>query len=305
MRRLDVRFLLGCLAAIGALAAAGCGGGSRVGQRGEHDGGRSDDGQARAGARARHARRLPRGRLPAAVDGHSGCQASRQYEVRRNAAHRESGRGLRRRHDEARRQGARGRGVFRNPVLDRDHGRQLGRPARHRVRLGLDQRRQDGAAVHDPAVLRRAELLLRRQVLPGETRTRSRRQAHRLLRELLARDVPERRPRNPGSRHHAQRQEPQGRHVRDGAARVEGHRQRARSTLFSLPSPSARPRSMPGCLCDGCPRSRSPTTRPASSTRARDSRPRRSSPGSTRSSRDSRRTGRSRRNPRSGSATTT
>ena len=60
-----------------------------------------------------------------------------------------------------------------------------------------------------------------------------------------------------------------------------------------------------GCLCDSCPRSRSPTTRPASSTRARDSRPRRSSPGSTRSSRDSRRTARSRRNPRSGSATTT
>ena len=119
----------------------------------------------------------------------------------RNAAHRESGRGLRRRRDQARRQGARGRGVLRNAVLDRDHGRQLGRPARHRLRLGLDQRRPDGAALHDPALLRRAELLLRRQALSGEARTRSRRQAHRLLRELLARDVPERRARDPDGRH--------------------------------------------------------------------------------------------------------
>ena len=71
------------------------------------------------------------------------------------------GHGLRQRDDQARRQGPGRRGVLRHADLDRGDGGRLERPLGHRLRVGLDQPRPHEAPVHDAALLRDAEPVLR------------------------------------------------------------------------------------------------------------------------------------------------
>ena len=167
------------------------------------------------------------------------------HEVRRQPAHRHRGHGLRQRDDEAGRQGAWRRGVLRRADVDRGHGRQLGRPLGHRVRLGLDQRRPDAAAVHDAAVLRRARTTTSSRRSSGAARDDLDGKRIGSCAELLARALPEGRARDPGGRHRLNVKDPK---LVTFETEAPGSRRppRARSTRSSLPSRSARRRSRRG-----------------------------------------------------------
>ena len=142
--------------------------------------------------------------------------------------HRAGGHRFRCRDDQARRQGARRRGLLRPADLDRGDGGQLERPVRYRVRLGGDQCHPDGPPVDDPAVLLRPATLPRPKALDREEAVRPRRQEDRHLHRAAPSSptsrAPSRSPESTSSR-------------RSRTRRLSASRPRA---PVSTPSPPAR-----------------------------------------------------------------
>ena len=167
---------------------------NRVGRCGEHDGGRSDDGQARAGARARHARRLPRDRLPAAVDGRPGAKRLADTKCAETQLTANQVEGF---DADATKLVAKGLGVeacFATPSWTEITAGNWGDRCDIAYGSGsINADRMERLYMTQPYYAVPNYYFVAKS-LPGEACTRSRRQADRLVRELLARDVPQRRP---------------------------------------------------------------------------------------------------------------